>query len=74
MASIDEEKEIVKMNTGNVTEGTHAVLEIGDVLLVGLVDLITMAEELLEGDGAEGHGLEQVEIGAGGGDAAIEAL
>ena len=37
-------------------------------------DLVAVTKELLEGDGVKRHRFEEVEGGAGGGDAAVEGL
>lgn len=43
-------------------------------LLVIFVDLITMTQELLEGDSAERHGIKEIQVGTCGGESTIQAL
>lgn len=61
-------------STGEVTEGLEAVLEVEEAGVVVFVDLVAVTQELLEGNGVERHRFEEVEVGAGGGDAAVEGV
>lgn len=48
---------------GHVAEGGEADLDVVEVALVDLERLAAVAEELREGDGAERHGLEVLQVG-----------
>lgn len=61
-------------STGDVTKGRETMLEVEKAGVVVLVDLVAVIQELLEGNGLERHRFEEVELGTGGGDAAVEGL